>query len=656
MANQEVINYCKRNTIWSPRMRNIGDSMVFDSSECPILCKREFRNNFGVDEDEELIYCRDTSFWDTHNQGCVITDWGVYVIVDNDDSDSSFNFSWAAIDHVTYKDEVFFFWGSEEHDINNCCQIHQNFFSKNDVDPGLFNKLARHFTDIARLVQPQEHPAIAAIDKMTDDNTSAEKADKIGREILGVYPDYDYLLHYHLGINAYLGLKDNEKAFKHLNTALQITDEEGNWRSWAHYVLGSIMVQSSELKSPELRQHIFMAAKADPDIIVDSENNLTMADDSINDLRKLETTLAKTGYQDFSYDQKKIIYPVNNLWELSNLSQTQVRPVLLSAVKASESLQFPMGHPIANETYICHPYNQTKYLLFENYEIELLEDKLREYCEIMQSLGATDIEVKVESSTSESTSNKRERNTEGKVDSMTDFSGSANLQNSQSEQSHWERTFNRKQHFKPTAKIAVPENTVWLAGEPGWQRTINQRMTGNLLSHHESMSTKSSRLVSGTSAQTFKAEMESLFVDLGLKWSQSEEYTYSTQKNLTLSIDVKFGDVNSADATLKSNGFSEAEKEYLEEYKLCLNDGSVSASERRLLNRLANSLGLNEEQVTQLENSLSPQLTKEEKEYLEEYQLCLADGEITPSARRLLDRMAKSLNLTSGQIQKLESI
>ncbi|MBD5372066.1 MAG: hypothetical protein HDR75_01790 [Bacteroides sp.] len=656
MVNQDVITYFKNNWPWTPSMLSIFDSMTFYSSKCPIEFKRQFRNNFGVDEDEELIYCRDTSFWNDKNQGCVITDWGVYIIVDNDDPNSSFNFSWAEIDHVTYNDDVFFFWLTEDNDINNCYRIHQNFFSKNDVAKHVFQRLAQHFTDIAQLVQPQKHPLLVAIDRMYSDDTSAEEADRIGREILGVDPYYDDIIHYHLGVNAYLNLKDNEKALKHLNTALQITDDDGNWRYRAHYILGIILSQTSELESPELRQHIFMASKASPDMIVDSENNLSMADDSINDLQYLETNLASTGYKDLSYDQKKIIYPVDKLWELSNLSQTQVRPVLLSAVKASESLQFPLGHPVANETYICHPYNQQKYLLFENYEVELLEDKLREYCEIMQALGATEIEVKVERSSSEDSSSKSSRDISGKVDSMADFSGSANLQDTSSERTHWERTFNRKQHFKPTTKIAVPENTVWLAGEPGWQRTINQRLAGNLLSHHESISTKTSRLVSGTSAKTFKAEMESLFVDLGLTWSQSDEFTYSNQTNLSLSIDVKFGDTKTAEETPQTSGFSDAEKEYLEEYKLCLNDGSVSTSERRLLNRLANSLGLTEEQVQQIENSLSPQLSDEEKEYLAEYKLCLADGEITPSARRLLDRMAKSLNLTPQQIQTLESL
>lgn len=658
MANQEVINYCKQQhiPIWISCMLNAGDSMVFNSSNYPICDKRNFRINFGVDEDEELIYCRDTSFWDSRDQGCVITDWGIYIIGDNEDSESAFAFSWASIDHVTYNDDVFFFWGSEENDINNCWQVHQSFFSKEIVSTSLYRSLASHFNDIAQLVQPQEHPVLAAIDQMLDDDTTPEDADRIGIEMLGVYPDYDYLLHYHIGCNAYFGLKDMEKATKHLNMALQMTDEDGNWRYWAHYFLGVILSHSTEWETPELRQHVFMAAKADPSIIVNNENNLSMVEDSTNDLCKIETVLAKTGYEDMSYDQKKIIYPVNNLLELSNLSQTQVRPVLLSAVKASESLQFPVGHPIANETYICHPYCQKKYLLYENYEIELLEDKLREYCEIMQSLGATEIEVKVESSTSEDTSSRRTKDIDGKVDSMADFSGSVNLQNANSERSQWERTFNRKQHFKPIAKIEVPENTVWLAGEPGWQRTINQRLAGNLLSHHESMSTKSSRLVSGTSAQTFKAEIESLFVDLGLKWSQSEEYTYSNQTNLSLSIDVKFGDVATGDSSSMSAGLSSAEQEYLNEYKLCLNDGAVSSSERRLLNRLANSLGLSEQQVLKIESSFSPQLSDEEQEYREEYQLCIADGEITPSARRLLDRLAKSLNLTQEQINKLEAL
>lgn len=44
-------------------------------------------------------------------------------------------------------------------------------------------------------------------------------------------------------------------------------------------------------------------------------------------------------------------------------------------------------------------------------------------------------------------------------------------------------------------------------------------------------------------------------------------------------------------------------KDYLEEYKLCLEEGgSISANERRLLDKQRNRLGISEERAKEIEN------------------------------------------------------
>lgn len=110
---------------------------------------------------------------------------------------------------------------------------------------------------------------------------------------------------------------------------------------------------------------------------------------------------------------------------------------------------------------------------------------------------------------------------------------------------------------------------------------------------------------------------------------------------------------------LKQNGrdLNMAEKEYLEEYRACIdNDGVISDKERRLLNRLAKSLGLSEQRVRQLEDSLSSlALSDEEQEYYEEYKACLDnDGVISDKERRLLNRLAKSLDITVERQREIE--
>lgn len=99
------------------------------------------------------------------------------------------------------------------------------------------------------------------------------------------------------------------------------------------------------------------------------------------------------------------------------------------------------------------------------------------------------------------------------------------------------------------------------------------------------------------------------------------------------------------------------EQEYLDEYKICIeNDGVISDRERRLLNRLRDSLGISEERAMELEAQCNPSiLSNEEKEYLEEFKACMEDGVISDRERRLLDRLAKSLNISPERIVQLEN-
>ena len=105
--------------------------------------------------------------------------------------------------------------------------------------------------------------------------------------------------------------------------------------------------------------------------------------------------------------------------------------------------------------------------------------------------------------------------------------------------------------------------------------------------------------------------------------------------------------------------YTAAENEYLDELKACLEeDGEISPKERRLLERLREKLGISSERATELEATLSaPQLTDEEKEYLEEYKACFEeDEEISPKERRLLNRLRDTLGISAERAEELEKL
>lgn len=102
---------------------------------------------------------------------------------------------------------------------------------------------------------------------------------------------------------------------------------------------------------------------------------------------------------------------------------------------------------------------------------------------------------------------------------------------------------------------------------------------------------------------------------------------------------------------------STEEQEYLEELKECLADGEIGPRERRLLDKLASKLGISPERASELEASLSaPALTDDEKEYFEEVHAVLADGEISDKERRLLEKLRKMLDISEERAKEIESI
>ena len=146
-------------------------------------------------------------------------------------------------------------------------------------------------------------------------------------------------------------------------------------------------------------------------------------------------------------------------------------------------------------------------------------------------------------------------------------------------------------------------------------------------------------------------------LDMALYW-----YEKSADKGWEDAIakvkQLKYRSDSSIEEIIRFEKLSPNEQEYLEEVKMCLEeDNEISPRERRLLDRLRTKLNISEERAKELEESLkTPQLTEEEQEYLEEYKLCMEeDGEISSKERRLLDRLRDKLGISVERAKELEN-
>lgn len=641
-----------------------NETDLFIYPNIPSDVKHAIRISWGIDLDEEILYVRDSSFWNDRNQGLVITDCGIICIPDNDDMNDRIHILWENVDHVEYKDELLYFFGYGDRDNN--CPIHISHFLKGNSDSskqGAGDIFQRIFTRMAQTQIPSdEDEDLKNTCELFDNLIDEGKND----EALQIALDYRERTSNTI-LTPIIAKLYNQKG--QYIKAIQLLENDFNslpeenlyWRSQLKYTKYSLYESNNELYKAR-KDCLYVVKNAPHDLT--NEDDVSILEDSMQDFHRYEDFYIQH-FLEQPYNERKLIVPVQSY---SDLSQKKLAVVDINNLPA---INFPMGHPVANQLYVGHPYIPSKYIPFENYELELIEDKIREFSQIMQYLGATEINIESVNSSSNNKDSKIDQKLSGGVDyKLVSGSGNAERHITNKLLEDISQHINLHQKFSPKKYPALPENLVWYQNEPSWQRLYSQRMQGALLEHEERIETKKSQVVENSELKQISAEVKWLFVQANGNWEQSMEEKFEAHENAILSIHVKFApleDLQVGTLTFQQNtnpilsalsqSLTEEEVEYLNELKVCLEeDGEISSKERRLLNRLRERLGINEERAEELEASLlEPELTEEEKEYLDEYKACIEEGELSPKEIRLLNRLRMSLGISEERAKELET-
>lgn len=651
---------------------NDSDCLVF-----PYIAESkmgEARANFNIGYDEKILWIRDTSFWNTVNQGMVITDKGVHAIWDNDDEEnSSYFIDWASIEKVWYQELVVHFQYQGE-DV----PISVSNIVKETDDNVLASRgkyLAQTFNQMAKAVEPQ----VSDLDRWTEEiNTLLDKkeyTEVVNRihQCAQIQPENIVYWYEWLGRVYHFCLNDESNAIKAFRKALDKIDPESTegvaniaYHLYNSYHSLAIVTETEEDITESRKLALYAAIHSNDEKIsytTKEGENITQKQDATNDFFSYYDEMFKDKFLEQPYNKRKILLPVKDYTDLSQ----EVINVL--SVDNLPEIEFPIGHPVANQLYIGHPFLPHKYIPFENYQLELIEDKVREFCSLVQKLGATEITIEcLNASSSDGTISGKMRGSASAQHKVIEGNVSGNREYSRHLIEELTHSINMHQTFTPTQVPILPEGMVWYANEPSWQRLYAQRMEGSLLTHEERIETRKSQMVESNEMKEIKGEVQSLFSSAGLEWSKTEEQKYQMQENAVLSIKVKFAPMSQLSGQLNQKQalapaiedvtqISLEEQEYLDELKECLADGEIGGSERRLLNKLRVKLGISEERAAELEASLQkPQLTEEEQEYLEAYQDAMEDGVISDKERRLLDKLMKINNISEERAKEIEML
>ncbi len=336
-------------------------------------------------------------------------------------------------------------------------------------------------------------------------------------------------------------------------------------------------------------------------------------------------------------------------------------------------IKFPITHPKQDHTYICHPYKTDIYLPIEDYDKELLSDHINEFCYLLQCLGATSISVE----NVKGESNDRSSHKNIQIDAGAKYkknSAGINIEYDSRDRNFSKNTLKigRNQHFNPTKKPFVPEDLVWFPHQAAWQRLVQQRMDGNLLSHSEYMSSSEQKIVSESEMININAELKILFASIKANAKANHEHNIENNNDMEWRVSVTFKPMeefndDSYEYTealpvneplqIEESITNDKEQQYMEEIRFMLDDnGMIDQQERMMLDSIANTLEIPSERAQQLEMLVlsENELTKEEKEYLEKYKVFIENGEVSERERQMLIRFANLLGISEERALELE--
>lgn len=618
-----------------------------------------YRQNFKIPYGEQIFYVRDTSSWSTDDEGLVITDTSFYCIQDNEEPDEEFTFDWADIKRVTYQEEMLFFWSSDTEKIDDALRLSINYFAKGEYDSQkVGTALADYFTHLASLAVSDQTP-----------DPFDEDYEKVG-ELLDK-KDFD-------GAMALIEqrISDTQEAIYMCLAAMVLSDkadeEDANGEAANQKRLEAISYITKGLPSCEEGSYswcwmysLYAKLKYDLGDCQEARKaalaivSYNRDDDERKKFSTYDDTFAKEQIPTLDYVHRKALMVVD---EYTELGQKQVQ--VLSQEVAAKYLKFPMGHPHSNQLYIAHPLINNYYVPFEDYQLVFIEDQVREYCELAQALGATEITIECLNEKQEDGQNADNKHINANADRKA-VSINADYQKNSSHHliDSIRHSLEMHQTYQPVEAPYIPENLVWYQQMPSWQHLAKQRLNGRLNSHEEKMQTQKSQVVDGNELMQIKGEVKTLLSNAGVDFSKEESNKYQLQENAVLSIKITFAPIDQLQSETLPNAksapaLSANEQKYMEEVKFCLEeDNSLSDSDKKYLERKQAKLGISAERAAEIIHLCMPSLSAAEQEYIDIFHELAEKGEeLSPKIRRILDREAESLGISETRKAELEQM
>lgn len=508
-------------------------------------------------------------------------------------------------------------------------------------------------------------------------------------DLLSLYAMSDY---YFLRISAFVGLNQRENAFREFERFQEYIEktEESEQES----CLGAFLKARSLIYTLD-KQYYLAAQDSEQVVAIEKEKERPEIVERYRDKQKENYQNFLTHFMEIPVKDRNIITiaKTDRLFKSDHLT-------LLNYDNLPQ-VHFPMSHPKINHSYIVHPYKTDSYLPIENYDYELLNDRLNEFFYFLQCLGATSISYEVvedESSQQASrsqqshgqnnrNSNYNERSNNGQYGGSAgvnlgfvnaEVGGSSSHANSgsnygeggyQQDQSQ-EAVMNsslrnflrmgRNQTFDPLQKPYVPNDLIWYPNEYTWQRIAQQRLNGNMLSHSETLSSSQSETLSISEIASINKELDNLFEEVS---SNNAHFDISGKLGIgKFGFKASYNEDKSSTAGHSEASSRKSSSSYRSESKIKKNrDYAVRIHVTfKPMNAFAQDIPYTEtapapEPKAAPHTASQSTLSDEERRYLEEVHFMLQDdGMIDDKERDILERYRTRFGISQARAKELE--
>lgn len=407
------------------------------------------------------------------------------------------------------------------------------------------------------------------------------------------------------------------------------------------------------------REYVFLYNSSPQKFIQEHRSEFEKIDDST-----LATKTAGSGLKTEDFASRQFVYMVRNLQDAAGFYDEHNIRWIFKTTEYPYDMIFPAGHPRANTLYVAHPAKDMYYIPCENSEKILFDEKIRELMSVLTDLGATEISYRFIKGEESSLSLNKEWSAQVGVDvKVHKVSGGANNSSTTNvthslKTSEWQTRI-----LNPTKKPFVAEDRAWLKVCPEWESFIHDRLSAGML---ESSWCYTSSEVSGLTEERrleINASYENLMVAVKGDGSVHTHEVFNTSNEYEIEITAKFKPLEEFEDAASSKPskvsipqFTKEEETFRDEVLFCLeDDGALSDTDRKYLERKRVKLGISIEIANEIIEQCVPSLTAEEEEYIETFKELVGEDEITPRLRRMLDREAETLGIKKERQQEIEN-